>query len=85
MICQIKSDLLQLSSEIKLNNQHINAEKRLYPILVAIQVLLYTISPNSTWTKRLKALLDSYPDIQKEYMGIPQNWELDSFWDKALR
>ncbi|MEG9533975.1 Abi family protein [Mannheimia indoligenes] len=23
--------------------------------------------------------------IQKEYMGIPQNWELDSFWDKALR
>lgn len=41
--------------------------------------------PNTTWAKRLKALLDSYPDIQKEYMGIPQNWELDSFWDKALR
>ncbi|VEI48267.1 abortive infection bacteriophage resistance protein [Actinobacillus equuli] len=48
-------------------------------------MLLYTISPNSTWAKRLKELLDSYPDIQKEYMGIPQNWELDSFWDKALR
>ncbi|EFM86846.1 Abi family protein [Actinobacillus pleuropneumoniae] len=81
----ISQNRLWLSSEIKLNNQHINAEKRLYPILVAIQVLLYTISPNSTWTKRLKALLDSYPDIQKEYMSIPQNWELDSFWDKALR
>lgn len=74
-----------LLSAINLNNTHINAEKRLYPILVAIQVLLYTISPNSTWAKRLKELLDSYPDIQKEYMGIPQNWELDSFWDKALR
>ena len=74
-----------LLSAISLNNTHINAEKRLYPILVAIQVLLYTISPNSTWAKRLKELLDSYPDIQKEYMGIPQNWELDSFWDKALR
>ncbi|WGE46209.1 hypothetical protein [Actinobacillus equuli] len=74
-----------LLSAINLNNTHINAEKRLYPILVAIQELLYTISPNSTWAKRLKALLDSYPDIQKEYMGIPQNWELDSFWDKALR
>lgn len=73
-----------LSSEIKLSNQHINAEKRLYPILVAIQVLLYSVSPDSTWAKRLKALLDNSPQIQKEYMGIPQDWELDSFWHKAL-
>ncbi|MEG9481967.1 hypothetical protein V6W59_06765 [Mannheimia sp. HC-2023] len=68
-----------------MNNTNINADKRLYPILVAIQVMLYEISPNSTWIKRLKELLDNYPQIQKEYMGIPQNWELDSFWDKALR
>ncbi|AHG72200.1 Abi-like protein [Mannheimia sp. USDA-ARS-USMARC-1261] len=74
-----------LSSAISLNNTNINADKRLYPILVAIQVMLYEISPNSTWIKRLKELLDNYPQIQKEYMGIPQNWELDSFWDKALR
>lgn len=74
-----------LSSTITLSYTHINSEKRLYPILVAIQVLLYAISPKSTWAKRLKTLLDSYPNIQKEYMGIPQNWEFDSFWDKALR
>lgn len=74
-----------LSSAIILNNTNINAEKRLYPILVAIQALLYVISPNSTWAKRLKTLLDDNPKIQKEYMGIPQDWEKDSFWDRALK
>lgn len=76
---------LWLKSPIKLNNTEIDAEKRLYVILVAVQVLLYKISPNSTWAKRLKTLLENYPNISKEYMGIPLDWYQDHFWEKALQ
>lgn len=81
----ISKKTLWLISEVRLNNSRINAEKRLYPILVAIQVLLYAISPQSTWAKRLKTLLANYPRIQKEYMGIPQDWDSDDFWKNALK
>lgn len=58
--------------------------QRIYSIVVAIQVILYTISPHSGWGKRFKELLDLYPDVSLVNMGIPPNWYDDEFWQSAL-
>lgn len=64
------------------NNEIIT--RRLYGILVALQVILYQISPSSEWAKRFKSLLEKYPNIPHKAMRIPENWEEDPFWEKAL-
>lgn len=75
------------SSKIKWlisRNQNIEYEKRIYSILIALQTMLYTISPNSQWVKRLKELMIKYPNIPKKAMGMPENWDCDEFWKIAL-
>lgn len=64
------------------NNQEIT--RRIYGILVALQVILYQISPSSKWAKRLKSLLEKYPNISHKAMRIPEDWDKDPFWEKAL-
>lgn len=59
--------------------------KRLYPVLVAIQVVLFTISPHSSWATRLRDLLRRYPEVPLISMGIKQNWEEDRFWQEAFK
>lgn len=75
------------SSKIKwlaTRNQDIEYEKRIYSILIALQTMLYKISPSSEWAKRLKDLMMKYPNIPKKSMGIPENWDCDEFWQEAL-
>ena len=60
------------------------SRKRLYPVLVSLQSILNTISPNSTWAQRLFDLLQGRPDMNLNGMGIPQNWHADAFWDPHL-
>lgn len=67
-----------------LSDRQIRYEKRLYPILAALQCLLYTISPSSTWALRLKDLLSKFPQVSLAHMGIPSNWMEDEFWHDAL-
>jgi len=55
-------------------------QKRLYPVLVSLQSILHTISPGSSWSVRLRALLESYPGVPFRAMGIPENWFDDPFW-----
>jgi hypothetical protein len=62
----------------------IQFERRVYSILVALQTILYKISPNSTWARRLKYLMDKYPNVSRINMGMPQNWDSDIFWKDAL-
>ncbi|MQW93034.1 Abi family protein [Acinetobacter sp. dk771] len=73
-----------LQSPVVLSHSAIRHEKRTYIVLVAMQSLLYTISPNSAWAKRLKTLLDQYPSISKANMGMPELWHQDQFWQQAL-
>lgn len=42
---------------------------RLYPVLVALQSLLSTLSPSSSWAQRLKALFDQHPRVPLVAMG----------------
>lgn len=65
-------------------NHPINYQKRIYSVLIALQTILYTISPNSSWAKQLKQLLEKYPNISIHNMEIPNDWHTDSFWQDAL-
>ena len=81
------SDSIQwLENDVILSNSTINYKKRTYTVLVAIQTLLYKISPNSTWAKRLKCLIEDSQFVltSKANMGMPELWYKDPFWDKAL-
>ena len=49
--------------------------KRLYPVLVSLQSILFTISPHSTWALRLHTLLEKYHDIPLNALGKKANWD----------
>lgn len=74
-----------LHNPVTLSNSAIRYEKRTYMLLVAMQTLLYKISPNSTWAIRLKDLLNQYPIVSKANMGMPELWYQDPFWQQALQ
>jgi len=45
-----------------------------------IQYFLFTVSPNSSFKKKIKALLFAYPNIDTGAMGFPTNWENEKIW-----
>lgn len=59
--------------------------KQLYPVLVSLQSVLDTISPRSTWARRLSDLLDAHPHLPLRGLGMPDNWRNDAFWSRHLR
>ena len=73
-----------LHTKPSLSPSNINYQRRIYAILVALQTMLYQISPHSSWAKRLKQLLENYPNISLTNMGIPAQWHTDPFWYDAL-
>lgn len=60
------------------------SEKRLYPVLVSLQSVLDTISPRSSWARRLHELLSTRPRMNLVGMGVPEGWADDEFWDRHL-
>ncbi|WP_309323177.1 Abi family protein [Actinomyces stomatis] len=58
--------------------------KRLYPVLVSLQSILFTISPHSTWALRLHTLLEKYHDIPLNALGMKANWDADEFWQETF-
>ncbi|ERH22271.1 hypothetical protein HMPREF1979_02732 [Actinomyces johnsonii F0542] len=53
--------------------------KRLSPVLVSLQSILFTISPRSTWTLRLHSLLGKYQRVPLNALGMKANWDADGF------
>ena len=66
------------------NNPRALERKRLYPVLVSLQSILFTISPHSTWALRLHTLLEKYHDIPLNALGMKANWDADDFWQEAF-
>ncbi|NEN75530.1 Abi family protein [Pelistega sp. NLN82] len=64
--------------------KNIQYGRRIYSILIALQSILYTVNPKSSWAKRLKELMDKYPNISLSNMGMPIDWYEDIFWQDAL-
>ena len=54
--------------------------KRVYFRICIIKYLLFTVSPNNTFTQKLKSLLDDFPTIDIKAMGFPPNWHNEPLW-----
>lgn len=61
---------------------HIDNEtdKRLYGILSCMLFTLNSISPNSKFKERLKALFAEYPEVNILYMGFHEKWKEEPLW-----
>ena len=57
-------------------------DRRLYNTLAMLAHLMRIISPGSTWSQRLKHLIQSTPQIATTEMGFPSDWEHFSIWHK---
>ena len=55
-------------------------KRRMYYRICMIRYFLYTVSPNSKFKDKLKALLAAYPNIDVRAMGFPANWENEDIW-----
>jgi len=54
--------------------------KRIYYRICIIKYLLFTVSPNNTFTQKLKSLLAEYPTVDIKAMGFPANWDKEPLW-----
>jgi abortive infection bacteriophage resistance protein len=54
--------------------------KRIYYRICIIKYLLFTVSPNNTFTEKLESLLAQYPTIDSKAMGFPANWQTEPLW-----
>ena len=61
-------------------NPAITDMKRVYFRICIIKYLLFTVSPNNTFTQKLKSLLAEFPTIDIKAMGFPANWRSEPLW-----
>jgi abortive infection bacteriophage resistance protein len=54
--------------------------KRIYFRICIIRYLLFTVSPNNSFTEKLKLLLAEYPTIDIKAMGFPAGWQSEPLW-----
>ncbi len=60
------------------------SRKRLYPVLVSLQSVLDSVSPRSSWARRLHELIATRPPMNLSGMGVPDSWSDDPFWRRHL-
>jgi len=56
--------------------------KRIYYRICIIKYLLFTVSPNNTFTNKLKSLFALFPSIDIKSMGFPIDWEKEPLWSQ---
>ena len=54
--------------------------RKVYIVMVIISYLLNTITPNHTFSQKIKNLIIKYPNINITAMGFPKDWCSDPFW-----
>ncbi|NGP05156.1 Abi family protein [Rhodococcus sp. 14C212] len=57
---------------------------RLYPVLVSLQSVLDSVSPRSSWARRLHDLLHTRSRMNLAGMGVPENWAANNFWSRHI-
>lgn len=60
------------------------SRKRLYPVLVTMPSVLDSVSPRSSWARRLHQLLSTRPAMNVRGMGVPEEWTDDPFWSRRI-
>lgn len=53
---------------------------RVAVVLAILHHLMQQVSPHTRWHQRLADLLNEYPEIPKQAMGLPDHWQADAFW-----
>ncbi|MDR1950653.1 MAG: Abi family protein [Bacteroidales bacterium] len=54
--------------------------RRIYYRICIIKYMLSAVSPNNTFTQKLKTLLAKYPTINIKAMGFPDDWQNEVLW-----
>ena len=54
---------------------------RIFGILTILKYLLQFDAPTSLWANRLRSLFLKYPEVPKQVMGFPDNWEESPLWN----
>lgn len=49
-------------------------------VLAAMHHLMQRVSPHTRWHQNLARLFDEFPEIPTAAMGLPDDWQQDSFW-----
>lgn len=55
-------------------------QNKMYLILCSVQYLLKSFIPNSSFSTKLKSLIETYPKIPLHYMGFTKNWKEERLW-----
>lgn len=55
---------------------------RVSVVLPILQHFMHQCAPHASWRQRLFSLFDEFPDIPLQAMGLPQDWQQDSFWQQ---
>lgn len=69
-----------IAMPITLADPQVDPYTRLYLMLATLEYLLQAVNPTSTWHERLHDLMQRNPQVSKAHMGMPDDWETDSFW-----
>lgn len=67
------------TNRLWIKNKNVTEDK-LYLVLCVINYLMRIIHPDDYFGKRLKDLLNSYPDVNIGNMGFTTDWANDPFW-----
>ncbi len=64
--------------------QRISPQRRLYMQLVVIETLMRVACPESRWSARLLQLLEQHPQVSRQHMGFPADWQQQPFWQPVI-
>lgn len=59
-----------------------NEFQKLYIHLCLMKYILNIIQRDNQFTKNLKAILDKYPNVDPNALGIKPNWTIEPLWNK---
>ena len=57
-----------------------NPHTRVSVVLAMLHHLMQQVSPNTLWHQRIIDLFNEFPEIPLLFMGLPDNWQKDTFW-----
>lgn len=53
---------------------------KIYMLLCCLAYLLDCIYPHNTFKTELKDLLNTYPNVDVDAMGFPEDWQSEPIW-----
>ncbi len=64
--------------------ENIDRDNKFYVYASLIAYFLESISPDTTWAKKLSWLIEAHQDIRISDMGFPEDWKERELWKNVL-